>query len=58
MLTERGVDLLTLKELLGHVEISTTLLHDACFDTSSGRGDWSRQVAQAATKMERINKMH
>ena len=26
-LTERGVDLLTLKELLGHVEVSTTFLY-------------------------------
>lgn len=26
-LTERGVDLLTLKELLGHVEVSTTFTY-------------------------------
>ena len=27
ILTERGVDLLTMKELLGHAEISTTFLY-------------------------------
>ena len=44
-LTERGVDLLTLKELLGHVEISTTFLY-----TTPGSDYVERRVRLAQEK--------
>jgi site-specific recombinase XerD len=48
-LTERGVDLLTLKELLGHVEISTTFTY-----TTPGSDYVERRVRLAQEKWRRL----
>jgi site-specific recombinase XerD len=48
-LTERGVDLLTLKELLGHVEISTTFLY-----TTPGSDYVERRVRLAQEKWRKL----
>jgi site-specific recombinase XerD len=48
-LTERGVDLLTLKELLGHVEISTTFTY-----TTPGSDYVERRVRLAQDKWRRL----
>ena len=49
MLSERGVDLLTLKELLGHVEISTTFAY-----TTPGSDYVERRVRLAQDKWRKL----